>query len=70
MDPLVLSAGRLHQQALAAGVAVELIAKVLEGLGVEVVAVVESVGQVQLGHRDRRDLRKHFCSAYSVNAAG
>jgi len=67
MDPLALSAGRLHQQALAAGVAVELIAKVLEGLGVEVVAVVASVGQVQLGHRG---LRKHFCSAYSANAAG
>jgi len=66
MDPLALSAGRLHQQALAAGVAVELIAKVLEGLGVEVVAVVVAC-QVQLGHRD---LRKHFCSAYSANAAG
>ena len=50
---------------------VDLIAKVLGGLAVEVAAVVVApVGQVQLGHRDRRDLRKHFCSAYSADAAG
>jgi len=70
MDPLALSAGRLHQQAFAVGVAVDLIVGVL---GVEVVAVDASAGRVQLGRRDprdRRDLQKHSCSAYSVYAAG
>ena len=71
MDPLALSAGHLHQQAFVAGVVVDLIVKVLGGLAVEAAAVVVApAGRVQLGRRDRRDLRKHFCSAYSVDAAG